>query len=84
MLVRKGRLALAADVSTWLDVVGRTEGLRFVPVDNAVAVSSLELPGAFHDDTADRIIVALARALALPLLTADERIRRYPHVATIW
>lgn len=84
MLVRKGKLALAADVTTWLETVGQTEGLRFVPVDNAVAVSSLELPGAFHDDPADRIIVALARRLAVPLVTADEKIRRYPHVATIW
>lgn len=84
MLVRKGKLELAVEVLAWLDAAGETEGLRFVPIDNKVAVKSLELPGPFHDDPADRIIVALARELAVPLVTADEKIRRYPHVRTIW
>lgn len=84
MLVRKGRLELAVDVSRWLATVAEISGLSFVPVDNAVAVKSVELPGAFHEDPADRIIVALARELSAPLVTADERIRRYPYVETIW
>jgi PIN domain nuclease of toxin-antitoxin system len=84
MLVRKGRLELAFDVGRWLDTVEATRGLSFVPVDNAVAVKSLDLPGDFHDDPADRIIVALARHLSAPLVTADDRIRRYPHVETLW
>lgn len=84
MLVRKGRLELAVHVSRWLATVAEISGLSFVPVDNAVAVKSVELPGAFHEDPADRIIVALARELAAPLVTADERIRRYPYVETIW
>jgi len=84
MLVRKGRLELAVDVSRWLATVAEISGLSFMPVDNAVAVKSVELPGDFHDDPADRIIVALARELSAPLVTADERIRRYPYVETIW
>lgn len=84
MLVSKGKLELSMDVSRWLDTAEKVEGFGFVPVDNWVAVQSLSLPGDFHPDPADRIIVALARELAAPLVTADEKIRRYAHVATIW
>lgn len=30
------------------------------------------------------MIVALARHLNVPLITADEKIQAYPHVHTIW
>jgi len=83
-LVAKGRIALSMDIESWLAVVGEIEAVTFVPVDNEIAVKSTELPGAFHKDPADRIIVATARKLAAPLVTADDKIRNYPHVRTIW
>ena len=84
MLVDRGRVALSMDIEEWLSVVSRIEAVNFVPVDNEIGVKSVALPGAFHKDPADRIIVATARKLAAPLVTADEEIRRYPHVRTIW
>lgn len=84
MLVAKGRIALSMDVAEWLSYVGNIEGVSFVPVDNEIAVKSTELPGEFHKDPADRLIVATARKFAAPLVTADEKIRTYPHVRTIW
>ncbi|MDD5057569.1 MAG: type II toxin-antitoxin system VapC family toxin [Sideroxydans sp.] len=84
MLVNSGRLALAMDVSEWLAVAEEIEAVRFVPVDNEIGVQSTTLPGEFHKDPADRIIVATARKLAAPLVTADEKIRAYQHVRTIW
>lgn len=84
MLVAKDRIALSVDVGAWLAVVSQIEAIRFVPVDNEIAVKSIELPGAFHKDPADRIIVATARKLAAPLVTADDKIRGYPHVRTVW
>lgn len=84
MLVERGRIALSMDVETWLSVVGRIEAVRFVPVDNEIGFRSVTLPGVFHKDPADRIIVATARKLAAPLITADEKILAYPHVRTLW
>lgn len=72
------------DVSNWLNLASEIEGFRFVPVDNLVAVRSVNLPGEFHADPADRMIVALARELGAPLVTADAKIARYPHVKSIW
>ena len=84
MLVARDRLTLTMSVDDWLEVAGDVEGVRFVPVDNDVAVESTRLPGEFHKDPADRMIVALARHLNLPLVTADEKIRGYKHVRSIW
>ncbi len=83
MLIHKGRLVLTMPVETWLGHVARIEGLRFVPVDTSICLLSTSLPGDFHKDPADRMIVATARKYGAPLLTSDERIIRYPHVTTI-
>ena len=48
-----------------------------------IAIESTRLPGEFHRDPADQIIVATARVHKCPLVTADERILDYPHVKTI-
>lgn len=48
----------------------------------ANAIESTQLPGAFHRDPADQIIVATSRIHASDLVTADQRIRDYPHVNT--
>ncbi len=84
MLVARERVALAIDVEVWLATVGQIEQVTFVPMDNAIAVKSTLLPGEFHKDPADRIIVATARQMSAPLVTADEKIRAYPHVRTVW
>jgi len=84
LLVRKGRLVLSTDVGTWLESVADVDAVRFVPVDNQVAVQSTQLPDPFHADPADRMIVALARRVSSALVTADARIRAYRHVRTIW
>lgn len=84
MLIDKGRLALTMDLDDWLKTVATIEGLTFVPVDTELSVQSVRLPGQFHADPADRLIVALARRHAVPLITADTKIRKYRHVKTIW
>lgn len=83
-LVDRGRLTLAMDVPTWLASAQTIPGLVFLPVDNEIAVNSVDLPGVFHRDPADRIIVATARKHAATIVTADAKIQGYPHVATIW
>ncbi len=84
MLIQKGRLILNMDVESWLSEVSQIDGVRFVPVDNEIGIKSTMLPGEFHKDPADRMIVATARKLALPVVTADEKISQYAHVKTIW
>jgi PIN domain nuclease of toxin-antitoxin system len=84
MLIDKGRLVLGMDVESWFDEVTQIDGVRFIPVDNEIAIKSTVLPGEFHKDPADRMIVATARMLAVALVTADQKITNYEHVKTIW
>lgn len=84
LLVRRGRLLLTMDVATWLATVAQVPGIRFVPVDNEIAIRATDLPEPLHKDPADRMIVALARHLSAPLVTGDAKIRNYRHVKTIW
>lgn len=84
MLAASGRLILSMDIESWLAEVARIPAIEFVPLDNSIAVKSVHLPGDFHKDPADRMIVALARHLSLELITADEKILQYAHVKTVW
>ncbi len=84
LLVEKGRLELSIEVRDW---VRKTEDLpfvRFMPVDNTIALRSVNLPDNFHPDPADRIITATAMTMGLPLVTKDDKIINYCHVKTIW
>ena len=53
-------------------------------IDLATIEEAYSLPDPFHRDPADRIIVASARRLDCPIVTADRKILDYPHIETIW
>ncbi len=84
MLVEKDRLELTLDLPDWMLRIEAIPAMRFVPVDNGLALASVRLPKGLHADPADRIIVATARSLEAPIVTRDERLHRYPHVETVW
>jgi len=84
LLIEHRRLTLPTDLQAWMAAVEAAKRLLFIPVDNQIAVTSVKLPGGFHKDPADRIIVATAMLLDIPIVTADRQIRAYPHVRTIW
>jgi PIN domain nuclease of toxin-antitoxin system len=84
LLVRRGRLQLTQPVDAWIAHSEELPFLTFVPVDNAIARRSVDLPGELHADPADRMIVATALTLGAPLVTRDDKLWRYPFVETIW
>ncbi len=84
ILAERGRLQLTLDVSDWLVRCEKLPFVSFVPVNNAIAIESVRLPGFPNADPADRIIVATALFIGAQLVTRDEKIRAYPHVRTIW
>ena len=77
-------LSVRIEGETWLTAALRPEIVSLVPLSPAIAVESCQLPGQFHADPADRLIVATARLHGLTLITADEAIRSYPHLRTLW
>jgi len=77
MLEAKGRITFDQDCIDWVHDALAAPGIRLAPLEPAVAVASSRLPGDFHGDPADRIIVATARAYACPLVTADAAVVDY-------
>lgn len=79
-----GKLLLSQPVAQWIAAAARPPFVTVLPLDERVAVESAQLPGSFHKDPADRIIVATARLHGLTLLTKDETIRAYTGVRSAW
>ena len=82
-LVEVGRLEFSCTVGDWLKQALAYPGIVLLELTPEIAVESTQLPGTFHRDPADQIIVATARIHQCPLLTADARILNYPHVETL-
>ena len=84
MLVQRGRIGLSMDVEHWVSLLQSVPQLRLLPLNPSVAVAATRLPDPFHTDPADRFLVAQARELNIPLVTADSKIRAYPHLRSLW
>lgn len=80
----RGRLELDRHWRLWFRHYVERNGWTVLPIDREVVEEAYALPEPFHRDPADRIIVATARRLAVPVVTADARILGYPHVRTLW
>jgi PIN domain nuclease of toxin-antitoxin system len=82
-LVERKRLELRCPVAEWIEQALAYPGVRLLYLTPRIAVESTQLPGTFHRDPADQIIVATSRIRGCPLLTSDGRILAYPHVKTL-
>ena len=78
-----GHLVLKSSTRDWLKTAQAPMQLSVEPLTGSLCMDSVELPGAFHRDPADRLIVALARQLNAQLVTADKRILAYTSVSSI-
>lgn len=76
LLARRGRVDISLDPLTWIDLVLATPGFSLAPFGPPIAVRTAMLVWD-HRDPADRIIVATAIELDMPLLTADREILAY-------
>jgi len=78
-----GKLQMSVPIRDWIMKATRLPFIDLVPLSIDVSLESTMLPGNFHRDPADQIIVATARNLNLILLTTDQKIIEYEYVKTI-
>jgi PIN domain nuclease of toxin-antitoxin system len=83
LLHAKQRLQLPTSFAEWIVRAADPRLVAVLPLDVDVVIASDELPQAFHGDPADRLIVATARAHAMPLATHDAAIRKSRAIA-LW
>jgi PIN domain nuclease of toxin-antitoxin system len=82
-LLHLGVLRLKHRFAEWKEL--SMAELRASPIDltHEIAWEAYNLPGRFHNDPADRLLVATARVRNLTMVTGDDLILRYPHVNTL-
>ncbi len=81
--VAGGKLRLMEPPLQWfLGLIDRYD-LREAPLDAGIVCAAAALP-LLHRDPFDRVVVALAQAHGLTVLTSDENIRKYAGVKTLW
>lgn len=78
-----GKIKLLEPPDQWFHGMIERYELREVPLDATIACAAAVLPPV-HRDPFDRVIVALALARGLTVLTSDENIRKYAGVTTRW
>ena len=82
-LVEIGREPITTGLHEWFEIALGYPGVTLLPLTPEVAIEATSLPGEFHKDPADQIIVATARLNGCPLISADRQIRAYEHVETV-
>jgi len=77
MIASKKRISLNEDTLGWIKKASSAPGISVYPLTAEIAYESTKLPGSFHGDPADRIIVATARVTNGTLITFDKQILNY-------
>jgi PIN domain nuclease of toxin-antitoxin system len=81
MLADRGRVRLAGGARSWIEDAKRRFPLRDAPLNQEVAVVSLETTFP-HRDPADRFLAATALVYGLTLVTIDDRLTKAPWLPT--
>jgi PIN domain nuclease of toxin-antitoxin system len=77
LLAARRRIVLGTPTDLWFAAALAEPAPTVEPLSVRVAIESSELPGEFHRDPADRMIVATARVIGATLMTRDRRILDY-------
>jgi PIN domain nuclease of toxin-antitoxin system len=74
---RLGRLALPEEPRRYMPERLRRLGAEALAIEHGHALAAAELP-PLHTDPFDRLLVAQAKLLDVPIVTADSRVAQYP------
>lgn len=81
--VERKRIELDRHWKVWFRYFINQNGWEVAPINLSVTEEAYSLPEDFHQDPADRLIVATARLNALTVVTGDQKILDYPHVDAV-
>ncbi len=81
--VAKGKLVLSRPPAEWMELALQLHGLKSLALEMDSAIAAGALP-ALHADPFDRLLIAVAQAHRLTLLTPDPLIHQYPALTTLW
>lgn len=73
----RSSLRFLPDPTSWFRAVLSRPGVREAPFTPEIAIDSSHLPPPLHADPADRLIIATARRLDMPIMTNDRAMLAY-------
>ena len=73
----RGTLSFQPSPQSWFADLLALPGMRLTPLSARAAIAASYLPGQLHSDPADRLLIATARELDVPIVTRDRRILDY-------
>ena len=77
LLSAKRGIPFHPDPKRWFQLFLAYPGVRLTPLTPDIAIESGYLPLPLHADPADRLLIATARAVQVPIVTRDRRILDY-------
>jgi PIN domain nuclease of toxin-antitoxin system len=82
LLARRGRIEIVGTLDSFVHEISAPLVVRSITA--AIASMAVHFPDEYPNDPADRLIGATSRVEMLPLVTADEQLRRSPLLETVW
>lgn len=86
LLASKRRISLNMSVEKWFNQVVESPFFTMAELSPSILIQSTDLPATPPNDPVDRMMIAMARANGLSLMTRDKQILKYGqmgHVLTI-
>lgn len=83
LLTKRGRLSLPVEPLEFIDCALTHHQLSEIPLVRDVIFQAVNLP-EIHNDPFDRILIAIARGLKIPLISKDKTIGQYPDIEVLW
>jgi PIN domain nuclease of toxin-antitoxin system len=74
--VNSGKLQLPASPKQWFETVLEFHGIEKLDLDLEACLLAVELP-PIHKDPCDRLIIAAALIVGMPIVTTDRRFEQY-------
>lgn len=82
-LAASGRLHLARSPEAWMRQAIEAGRIQIADVTSVIAIEAGSIPGVTLPDPMDRLLVATARSLDVPIVTRDARILDYVRTSRI-
>ncbi len=82
-LLHHGAISLSMPLEDWVRQSLIELDAETIPVTHDHSIEAYSLPGEFHADPADRLLVAASRCHRMTVVTADARILDYPHTRSL-
>jgi len=77
ILAQRGKVSFGVSAESYVSRAFTRPGVQIAPLTPEIAVRASYLPGQFHSDPADRLLISTAILMGLILVTRDREILRY-------